>query len=119
MFEQVTQRSRWRTFWPEVSDLDGAKEAIKLGYGACFVLAGLNWGKLRACRRSNQRLKIAPGFGATLHCSVRWWAQAPGPCRQFLAGTNCIAPAALTRTVCSIRASEYSLGLARVRESER
>jgi hypothetical protein len=43
MFEEVTQkRSRWRTFWPEVSDLDGAKEAIKLGYGACFVLAGLN-----------------------------------------------------------------------------
>jgi len=43
MFEEVTQkRSRWRIFWPEVTDLDGAKEAIRLGYGACFVLAGLN-----------------------------------------------------------------------------
>jgi hypothetical protein len=43
MFEDVTQkRSRWRIFWPEVTDLDGAREAIKLGYGACFVLAGLN-----------------------------------------------------------------------------
>ena len=43
MFEDVAQkrRSRWRIFWPEVTDLDGAKEAIKLGYGACFVLAGL------------------------------------------------------------------------------
>ena len=43
MFEDVTQtRSRWRTFWPDVSDLDGAREAITLGYGACFVLAGLD-----------------------------------------------------------------------------
>lgn len=43
MFEEVTQkRSRWRIFWPEVTDLDGAQEAIRLGYGACFVLAGLN-----------------------------------------------------------------------------
>ena len=43
MFEDVTQkRSRWRIFWPEVTDLDGAREAIKLGYGACFALAGLN-----------------------------------------------------------------------------
>ena len=42
MFDGVTQqRSRWRIFWPEVDDLDGANEAIKLGYGACFVLAGL------------------------------------------------------------------------------
>jgi hypothetical protein len=43
LFEQVTQKqSRWRIFWPEVTDLDGAKEAIRLGYGACFVLAALN-----------------------------------------------------------------------------
>jgi hypothetical protein len=43
MFEEVTQkRSRWRIFWPDVTDLYGAKEAIKLGYGACFVVAGLN-----------------------------------------------------------------------------
>jgi hypothetical protein len=43
MFENVTkERSRWRIFWPEVTDLDGAKEAIKLGYGACFILAGLS-----------------------------------------------------------------------------
>lgn len=43
MFEDVTHtRSRWRTFWPDVSDLEGAREAITLGYGACFVLAGLN-----------------------------------------------------------------------------
>lgn len=43
MLEEVTQRrSRWRIFWPEVTELVGAQEAIKLGYGACFVLAGLN-----------------------------------------------------------------------------
>ena len=43
MFEDVTQkRSRWRIFWPEVTDLDSAREAIKLGCGACFVLAALN-----------------------------------------------------------------------------
>ena len=43
MFEEVTTepRSRWRVFWPDVSDLVGAEEAIRLGYGACFVLAGL------------------------------------------------------------------------------
>jgi hypothetical protein len=43
MFEQVTTkpRSRWQIFWPDVSDLVGAEEAIRLGYGACFVLAAL------------------------------------------------------------------------------
>jgi hypothetical protein len=43
MFEQVTRKqSRWRIFWPDVTDLHGANEAIRLGYGACFVLAGMN-----------------------------------------------------------------------------
>jgi hypothetical protein len=43
MFEEGTQkRSRWRIFWPDVTDLYGAKEAIGLGYGACFVVAGFN-----------------------------------------------------------------------------
>lgn len=43
MFDSVTsKRSRWRIFWPEVSDLDGAQEAITLGYGACLALAALN-----------------------------------------------------------------------------
>jgi hypothetical protein len=43
MFDSVTsKRSRWRIFWPEVNDLDGAQEAITLGYGACFALAALN-----------------------------------------------------------------------------
>lgn len=41
MFEDKQARSRWRTFWPEVSDLDGAQEAIALGYKACFLLSGL------------------------------------------------------------------------------
>jgi hypothetical protein len=42
MFDGVTQqRSRWRTFWPEVDDIDGALEAIKLGTGACYVQAAL------------------------------------------------------------------------------
>src|SRR5262245_2842307 len=43
MFEEVTtkSRSRWQVFWPDVSDVVGAEEAIRLGYGACFVLAGL------------------------------------------------------------------------------
>jgi hypothetical protein len=43
MFQEVTRKgTRWRIFWPDVDDLDGAKEAIKVGYIACFVLAGMN-----------------------------------------------------------------------------
>jgi hypothetical protein len=42
MFEQVAQpRSRWRAFWPDVSDVAGADEAIVLGRRACFVVAAL------------------------------------------------------------------------------
>jgi len=40
MFQEVTRKgTRWRIFWPEVDDVDGANEAIRLGYIACFVLA--------------------------------------------------------------------------------
>jgi hypothetical protein len=42
MFEEVARpRSRWRVFWPDVGDMDGAREAIKLGYWACFIVAAL------------------------------------------------------------------------------
>jgi len=43
MFEHVTEkkRSRWRTFWPEVADIGGADEAIRLGYWTCSLVAGL------------------------------------------------------------------------------
>jgi len=41
MFEEQPQPSRWRIFWPQVSDLDGARETIRLGSGACFALAAL------------------------------------------------------------------------------
>ena len=43
MFEEVTnKRTQWRIFWPDVTDLEGAQEAIKLGYIACFVLTGVS-----------------------------------------------------------------------------
>jgi hypothetical protein len=35
-------QSRWRAIWPSVTDLEGAQDAITLGYRACFVLAGFN-----------------------------------------------------------------------------
>jgi hypothetical protein len=33
--------SRWRVFWPDVDSLVGAQEAVRLGYWAAFVAAGL------------------------------------------------------------------------------
>lgn len=33
--------SRWRTFWPDVADLSGAREAIQLGWWFAFLSAGL------------------------------------------------------------------------------
>ncbi len=43
MFEESTKsHSPLRTFWPDVSDRDGAMEAIKLGYFACFIVAALD-----------------------------------------------------------------------------
>jgi hypothetical protein len=42
MFEELNnRRSRWRVFWPEVNDLPGAEEAIRLCYWFAFVAAGL------------------------------------------------------------------------------
>ena len=42
MFQEVTRKgTRWRIFWPDVDDLDGAREATRLGYIACFVLTGV------------------------------------------------------------------------------
>jgi len=42
MSEQVAKpRSRWRVFWPDVRDVEGASEAIKLGSWACFIVAAL------------------------------------------------------------------------------
>jgi hypothetical protein len=42
MFEGVTNtESRWRFLWPDVGDLAGAEEAIKLGYWGAFFVAGL------------------------------------------------------------------------------
>lgn len=42
MFEQLTnRRSRWRVFWPEVDDLEGAEEAIRLCSWFAFVYAGI------------------------------------------------------------------------------
>jgi hypothetical protein len=35
------RHSRWRVFWPDVDSLDGAHEAVRLGYWAAFVVAGL------------------------------------------------------------------------------
>jgi hypothetical protein len=41
MFERVTKpESRWRFLWPDVSDLAGAEEGIKLGYWGAFFVAG-------------------------------------------------------------------------------
>jgi hypothetical protein len=43
MFDEVTRKgTRWRVFWPDVGDLAGAREAITIGYIACFVLAGIS-----------------------------------------------------------------------------
>ena len=43
MFEEVTHtRSRWRVFWPEVDDLAGAREAIRLSVWFVFLAAGLS-----------------------------------------------------------------------------
>ena len=40
MFEETVNRpSRWRTFWPKVDDLDGAKEAIRLSSWIVFAMA--------------------------------------------------------------------------------
>ena len=41
MFEGLEKRSRWRAFWPEVDDLSGAEEAIRLCYWFAFVAAAL------------------------------------------------------------------------------
>jgi hypothetical protein len=42
MFESVTKtESRWKFLWPDVSDLAGAEEGIKLGYWGAFLVAGL------------------------------------------------------------------------------
>jgi hypothetical protein len=42
MFEDiVNKRSRWRAFWPEVDDVPGAEEAIRLCCWFAFVAAGL------------------------------------------------------------------------------
>ncbi len=38
MFERVTKpESRWRFLWPDVSDLAGAEEGIRLGYFGAFL----------------------------------------------------------------------------------
>ena len=43
MFEAATKReSKWRIFWPDVSDLHGAQDAINLGYWAMFIMAIIN-----------------------------------------------------------------------------
>jgi hypothetical protein len=41
MFENLERRSRWRAFWPEVDDVQGAEEAIRLCYWFAFAAAGL------------------------------------------------------------------------------
>jgi hypothetical protein len=35
------KQARWRTFWPDVDSLEGADEAIRLGYWGAFFAAGL------------------------------------------------------------------------------
>jgi hypothetical protein len=45
MFEETVSRpSRWRTFWPDVSDVAGAGEAIQLGSWLAFLTAVVNAG---------------------------------------------------------------------------
>jgi len=40
MFEEIVNRpSRWRTFWPDVSDLAGAREAIRLAVWFAYLAA--------------------------------------------------------------------------------
>ena len=40
MFEETINRpSRWRTFWPDVTDLSGAREAIRLGVWFAYLAA--------------------------------------------------------------------------------
>jgi hypothetical protein len=42
MFEDVTNRpSRWRAFWPDVSDGPGAQEAIRLAVWFAYLAGGL------------------------------------------------------------------------------
>ena len=43
MFEAASKReSRWRIFWPDVTNLHGAQDAINLGYWAMFIMAIIN-----------------------------------------------------------------------------
>jgi hypothetical protein len=43
MFDELGERrSRWRVFWPEVDDIDGANEAIRLCCWFVFVAAALS-----------------------------------------------------------------------------
>jgi len=45
MFEEAINRpSRWRVFWPEVSDLAGAREAMQLGSWLAFLAAIVSLG---------------------------------------------------------------------------
>jgi hypothetical protein len=42
MFEEIVNRpSRWRVFWPDVRDLTGAREAIRLAVWFAYLAAGL------------------------------------------------------------------------------
>jgi len=42
MFEGVTKsESRWKFLWPDVGDMAGAEEGIKLGYWGAFLVAVL------------------------------------------------------------------------------
>ena len=42
MFESVTKtESRWKFLWPDVSDIAGAEDGIKLGYWGAFAVSGL------------------------------------------------------------------------------
>ena len=42
MFETVTKtESRWRFLWPDVSDISGAEDGMRLGYWGAYFVAGL------------------------------------------------------------------------------
>ena len=40
--ETVNRSSRWRVFWPEVNDVAGAHEAIRLAVWFAYVAAGMS-----------------------------------------------------------------------------
>ena len=77
MFEEVTDRpSRWRIFWPNVEDREGAVLAIQLGYWALFLLAAVS--AVVGVIGRNYAGLVDAGFFALLGVGVRlrWRAAA-------------------------------------------